>query len=174
MKRANDRYEGNDDELIYAESIAYAEHVKAKNAAFKKMSSAEQRIEIASDVIQWLRAGRVIATSGIYLEPLERQEGAAKIDGVQCYVCALGAVFAVAVERDAVECSNVFSYREGAMRGALAPYFDFGQLRMIEAAFEEWSYEKEFGDQYEDDAERMIAIMQNIIDNDGTFVPESG
>lgn len=70
----------------------------------------------------------------------------------------------------------------------LGDIFSLEQLDMIEAAFERDStfadYEDKgdsfhnkinksllFGEKYKSDRQRLIAIMQNIVDNDGTFKP---
>lgn len=66
--------------------------------------------------------------------------------------------------------------------------FTADELNLIEAAFErtrwvgivDWRSENQknsvrravaFGEQFEDDSERLLAIMQNIVDNDGVFRP---
>lgn len=62
-------------------------------------------------------------------------------------------------------------------------YFTSRQLALIEFTFENGEGYYKDGDvtnveaatafhaKYEDDAERMAAIMQNIVDNNGTFRP---
>jgi len=61
-----------------------------------------------------------------------------------------------------------------ALKGA----FSVTQLEMIEAAFERWGgihdgrdLAREFGEDHDDDDDRMIAILQNILDHKGTFKP---
>lgn len=123
------------------------------------------------------------------------------VNGGSCYACGLGALFALTVERGPFEvrdvCSGGGSISEG-MRHKLAPYFSPEQLTLIECAFERstgFSYEDEnlpyaerldaagFGRRVEaassgcleegDSVDRRVmrAIMQNIIDNNGTFIP---
>lgn len=68
----------------------------------------------------------------------------------------------------------------------LKKFFTFKQLTLIETAFERWNpaegYEDElkdtgrwkaflFGKQYQNTKARMVAIMSNIITNNGVFVP---
>jgi hypothetical protein len=70
------------------------------------------------------------------------------------------------------------------MRKYLSTWFDVRQLRLIESAFEEndvfghgerYSSDIQnavyFGNQYDDDNDRLEAIFQNIVANDGRFVP---
>lgn len=75
------------------------------------------------------------------------------------------------------------------VREQLRPYFSLKQLYMIETAFE-YTYDyfnfhrasdglddqeievaRAFGRKYMSPKKRLIAIMQNIVDNNGTFVP---
>ncbi len=94
-----------------------------QNAAFAAMSPADQRVQIAKDVIQQLEAGKLRATKGVYLESIitmetDLPEGVedsgylyvsqkdgetemADIFGImkRCQVCALGGLFVCAVER---------------------------------------------------------------------------
>lgn len=83
---------------------------------------------------------------------------------------------------------------DDAMREALSPYFSEKQLRLIESAFEmddfmgaddDVEYDEDdnvryvgelgraiaFGERYSSDKNRLIAIMNNIIENNGTFKP---
>lgn len=64
----------------------------------------------------------------------------------------------------------------------LAGAFTEAELIVIESAFEQSPYfgntstanflAVDFGKDIEDDADRLLAIMQNIVDNDGVFRPE--
>lgn len=117
------------------------------------------------------------------------------VNGNVCSACAIGSLVAVAAERGA--CSLTSNYRHDriigadgngsrSVRAALAPYFEDRQLSLIEMAFErnlidsragnkDFSEEAKaargFGYRYSDRNECLAAIMQNIIDNKGTFTP---
>lgn len=119
-----------------------------------------------------------------------------------CYVCALGACFVSAVKKfdgltvgDVTSCGHYsHSYYSGrtsdlderkTMTEKLSDFFETSQLDMIETAFE-GIYLGDYGDYGDVRAynfyhrrrsmnsdDRLKAIMQNIVDNNGTFVPPS-
>jgi len=88
----------------------------------------------------------------------------------------------VAIAKDAMEWVKAGALRPERMvygespihRKWLATHgFSSSQLRLIEEAFEIWgdNAASAFGRRYADSKSRMLAILQNIIDNNGTFVP---
>jgi hypothetical protein len=121
--------------------------------------------------------------------------------GLTCEVCARGAIFASAV-RLTNELKIGLNDTESVDMGALNPafrakeskFFPWKQLLLMEFAFEvdpgssdedlqceydcrdeedhATEYALKFGRRYKNDAKRLMAIMQNVIDNDGTFKPE--
>lgn len=185
-------------------------HTKARNEAFQKLTKAEQRVEIAKDVIRALNSRKLIAESGVFFKSNEdgvfnvvseqqQLKDAFHDDKIEkCHVCALGAVFVEAAKHDdeAVnETGYVFpdynnnnkmrwSNNSERMRQHLKKYFSYTQLAMIENAFEQDNcvYNENctrsvggasFAKDVESDSKRMKLIMQNIIDNDGTFKPNA-
>lgn len=80
------------------------------------------------------------------------------------------------------------SFSSNSLATELDKYFDSEQLALIETAFEKFSKgergrnlrfeptkEKiaiDFGEKYEDATSRLVAILKNIIANDGLFCPE--
>ena len=110
-----------------------------------------------------------------------------------CTACALGAMFVCAVMRkDALTVEECRSYDNlnldyDNIADYLRAFFAEPQLEMIEVAFEKgtgafWgdvAYADVsskgraalFGKQHKTAEDRMVAIMQNIISNDGTFRP---
>jgi hypothetical protein len=114
-----------------------------------------------------------------------------------CQVCAKGAILIATILRfDQMPVRETFPGSDGsgydwnlnyvADDGDYKGYFSRDQLRMIEIAFEGW-YDKIIGKDRagvevligrfprrvgSGDHDRLIAIMQNIIDNGGTFKPE--
>ena len=111
-----------------------------------------------------------------------------------CAVCALGACFASAVrlsngvalseETISVDHStddNTANFGNDAVfNEKVASYFSNRQLALIESAFEKdddfsRGYDVEdaidFGQAYEDDTDRLQAIMENIVEHEGEFVP---
>jgi len=105
-------------------------------------------------------------------------------DVPQCGVCAKGAAFIAAVDRfnrlkicfRNANGNNTSYYDEGF----LTEYFSQGQLDEMEAAFEGWpSYRLDSKFSYtgiprnRNKADiRLSMIMQNVIRNNGEFVPE--
>lgn len=105
-----------------------------------------------------------------------------------CTVCGIGGVFVAAVVRaDKCTVDDMGSVdNDDYMREYLGAWFDIDQLGLIESAFE---YDPSFGQRYEmsnnDDtchaaagfgyafknpSQRLLAIMENIVENDGQFV----
>lgn len=184
-EQANDNIPA--DEMLFAERIAYEATIADRNAEFEAMSTSEQRVTIAKDVLEWLRIGKLEATKGTYMEMYSRDTGldcGLFTTDLQCMACALGAVFACAVTRS----PGNFTGDRGneGMRQALEPYFSESQLRLIEVAFEVWCFAEGeddemavpgcgaaymFGREFDNSTNRMAAIMRNIIANEGTFAP---
>ena len=79
------------------------------------------------------------------------------------------------------ESTSEISMSRNKMDDRLGRFFDIDQLRLIESAFEQSEFGNldydlveravEFGNRYKVHGTRLRAIMQNIIDNRGTFVP---
>lgn len=108
-----------------------------------------------------------------------------------CEVCGIGSLFVAALERDG-------RYKLGRYKGRssepgraeivcyLTPYFDRTQLQLIEAFFEQDLYFTSIDVQEtldpemvyknpifteRDDRKRLEMIMENIIENNGQFIP---
>lgn len=111
------------------------------------------------------------------------------LDGVSCKVCGIGSLFVAAVDR-ANECTVADMdqpQNDYFMREYLGDFFDLEQLVLVEAAFEgrlinsmetdltEYSPEVlaaiRFASKVRSASGRLKKIMQNIVDNGGTFVP---
>lgn len=133
---------------------------------------------------------------GNYEKPVELQKLLAKVDE-PCEVCAKGAMFICDIMRrnDFKVSDNTNIEDERIISKRLSQYFPQQQLDLIECAFEEgvqqdytktlsirnddgnWIYSEiakeamEFGERYKRSEDRLIAIMKNIIKNNGTFKP---
>lgn len=169
--------------------------VARRNREFDAMAKAQKRVAIAKDVLAYLRAGKIKTDVPGYLNDVDLRNGEQVRDSLQatdqaCQACAIGACFVAANLR----ADDLVVHREalllaGGMRDYLARWFSRGQLYLIEAAFEcdaETATDRGVGDRLARRAEdfglahgnrcknrtrRMRAIMQNIIDNGGTFKP---
>lgn len=158
----------------------------------------KERVAIAKDVIKQVKAGRFIATSGIYCTvssdtPLifnANKELKDAIKDVKCEVCAKGAFFLARVDRkDALKMGVlndviverqqsghwVNPYRKGARVRDLWSYRmrDYTQEDFPTEMFNEMEhcFESAWVDRYTTDRRRMLAIAENIIRNRGRFWP---
>lgn len=146
-------------------------------------------VEIARDVIRLMKAKKLVARTMTYLTldspiPTGTKELQTLIeqDDFKCYVCAIGGLFVSLVAKENAcpirwgpELGRQFGrvptipqFRQDGMRRRLRKYFSREQLGLIEAAFER---SIRFGYKYDDPSDRMIAIMRNIIRNQGEFKP---
>lgn len=136
-------------------------HTARKNRKFARLPADQQRVAIAQDVLLWLRTGKAFAKPGEYLSPNKYDDednviaviggqSSTRVNGGACSVCALGALFACAVESNG-GLQNFWNPvvsvtapwgggTQGAMHTYLAPYFDKLQLELIESAFERGSF----------------------------------
>lgn len=181
-------------EMKLNEQMQQADYELAvSNKAFADATPAGKRVIIAQDVISWLKIGKIRARTGVYLDPSvpvyaddgtvsHYEDGAldpARVDGGKCTACALGSVFACTVERTGGRVGFWSNYRQSQQTAVLEPFFEVRQLRLIESAFEREDFCNDadeavhFGQVVAGGyAARIASIMQNIIDNGGTFVPE--
>jgi len=155
--------------------------------------SKEQRLAIAKDVIANIEMIHHVAKGHYFVGEVGdidlTADPQAEIDKIagRCTVCALGALFISAIRQfnEVKMCDityvsqnrSLFFTNNPSLRFRLATFFDRGQLALIEAAFECWSTSdggtaaRDLGKKYLDPKQRLIAIMQNIITNDGDFKP---
>ena len=171
--------------------------IKKLNDKFKSLSKAEQRVLIARDVIAQVNKKKYKPSTGAYLTLVNNfynhwsvQE---HIDEIECRCCALGACLLSTTkfknklnfgDVDSL-CSKSDSWK--LLRGV----FSHSQINMIEYAFEashngsrvgedyfndyaKFNYNKRakcisFGRSFVYESDRIVAIMENIIKNKGTF-----
>lgn len=167
----------------------------------KRLTKAEKRVQIAKDVIEQILAKKYSAVSGDYVSstsmvPLNKE--VLNRDNPKCKVCACGSLILSAIRLfNRHTCPITTNGSHIKAMTLLKDWFSLAQLISIESAFEGWSniahgngfhpdmvnkladkakawrdssgfgnYEMKFSD------EHIIAIMKNIIDNNGTFKPE--
>src|SRR5271154_2955962 len=150
---------------------------------------AQERIAIAKDALKWIRAGVLEPSEGVYVRP--QHQPTAEQSDLQlrdvvlghCRVCAKGAIFlAKAVRYDNVLAKD-WSGGNSQTTDSLQEHFDLDQLTLIECAFEGWvrtaedvlggdagQKVKSFFRANPDEKKRLVAILKNIIKNQGTFV----
>lgn len=160
---------------------------------YKAMSKQERRVAIAKDVIAAIHAKAFMAIkTGAYVftdkdyELLDQQT--AKEIMPACSVCARGAMLMCRIAK--YNHAEVIGYvTQSDTRDALADAFTPAQLDLIEAAFErrdcrgaDWGTTEtlrrrfesafDFGRDHSESEDRLLAIMQNIVDHDGEFKPK--
>jgi hypothetical protein len=160
-------------------------------AEFKKLGRREKAITVAHDVIAQIRLKNMNITEGSYLElgddlnldmNAPAKENICEI-GKACYVCAKGALFLATIGRaNKATVQDVLNAGESIMvhRMVRERIFTQKQLDLIEYAFEVWGADSfdpvevsayQFGLDFESPDHRLVAIMLNVIRNNGTFKP---
>lgn len=159
--------------------------------------SASDRVTVAKDALSWLRVGALTARSGIYVMPA--RDDVSRIDilnGVAdkkrtqirdvvfgpCEVCVVGALLVASVVR--FDSCTVDDFIELHPKSLLGRWFDDDQVNLMEYAFEWHSpsgygqqasgygqQARAFGMRFHRAGERLEAILQNVIDHGGDFVP---
>jgi hypothetical protein len=180
---------------VVRRKISELEKLITLNDKFEKATPAQKRVMIAKDVILQIRAKKFIAESGTYFhlnkdagnEPVELRNIICE-EQTTCNVCAIGGAFA-----SAVRITNNFkmkghgAYFEDIYKKS-EPIFGGKNLTLMETAFEQGvvgyyakaKISKSLLEKAESfrsrkkimtDEKALIAIMQNIIKNNGTFKP---
>ena len=175
---------------------------KNLNAEFKKANKAQKRVMIAQDVLAQLKAKRYVAESGCWVRIHYSPATVAETDSVQelfvekkiesCNVCALGGLFMSCTNFNnntlLKDLDSVSEYLgslvdEGKkLSNKLNSIFTTNQLKLIESYFEAnggffRDYDEDdrievFYNKNSSDKKRLQLIMENIVENNGTFVPE--
>lgn len=158
------------------------------STAYDKMTRAERRVAIAKDVIKHIKAQQLkVKTSYGYVK---HPQGMAALEHIaksayndkdlanklkqECGVCARGAMMLCKVAKFNNYNFDIQNY--GYLGGwdtfeALRDAFSMDQLDAIERAFEGTDLESVFV-HIQDPSDRLLAIMQNIVDHNGTFKPQ--
>lgn len=164
-------------------------------AKFQAASPAEKRVIIAKDVLAQVAMKKLVPANGHWLRGYESSDLSKQLDVAireadSCSACAAGAIFACAVMRK----DDITISRAGGLPGDevdppgivdsdpiwsyLRNIFPTGMLDAIETAFERGggatyhSYEAaHFAPRAKSPKARMVAIMNNIIENKGDFIP---
>lgn len=169
---------------------------------FSALTPGQQRVMIASDALARIEVGTFTPQSGTYLEfrgfpPFEGATASINPGKVGakhgCTVCALGACFVASFERCPKQVTMSLSSRgestlaeitDAAIKRELQGIFSSEQLSLMETAFECDSAFSEtgdseisstaaaFGSQFKSDKARLRAILENIIENCGEFIPK--
>lgn len=168
--------------------------IKEEKKKFEEMTLTEKRVAIAEDVIRQIEMLEIIARCSVYLnittkntdrghlsELMQKDE----IDSCRC--CAKGALFMgyfnLNKEKKRSEdpvVINDMNFSPDQFEAPLRGIFSKHQWNLIESAFEASDFMQgkgdagraiAFGNKHRGESRRMIAIMENIIENDGIFMP---
>lgn len=154
---------------------------------WEEMSRPERRVQVAKDVIKQLNLKRIQAETGMYcgiysISPeADKQKELSKLlkkESKPCVVCGIGALFVAKVYREnkldatAYKLPNYKSTTDICVgRPKIVSYvrdaFNARQLDQIEEWFEGNS---EVQRNYPNDEDRLRAIMEHIIKNEGRVV----
>jgi hypothetical protein len=138
--------------------------------------AAKRRVAIAQDVIDQIHAKKYRPTHMVYVDgPFDEFDTtASKAVTAKCDVCAIGGMFLSRFNLYNKE--NDYVGDSDTMKDRLEEAgFTSEQLRLIERCFEGWgSIEDEHPwlAELDNPEDRLIAIMQNIVDHKGTFKPK--
>lgn len=170
--------------------------IKKLNAAYKKASPAQRRVMIAKDALAQIERGKIRPESGTYVylrnghtigydTPL--QPALLKDSPITCDCCAKGALFISCVRLSNRYNGNPSGIGSGGINSLVN--WPAGNYEDIEAAFELWhgdagydtggystsySWVRKWEEKYpegghEEDRDRLVAILKNIIRNRGLF-----
>lgn len=174
--------------MITREYIEARRHeVEAEKELFRNANPRERRLMIAKDVLAQVEAGRIIAKQGTLIKTgfLDSKQPHRELKEIfweredPCECCALGSIFLVTVERKDNICfaSHAIYGPQVMMEQVIRDEFPLDQILLIEQAFERGKgfYSESvnaiaWGMKYADPTERLIAIMENIIRNNGNFL----
>lgn len=139
------------------------------------MTAAQKRVAIAKDVIQQIKAEKFIALTGRYFKQCQLPEKVNQKTLLEhtepCDVCAKGAIFLSAIRKFNDYDAPSSTTREYEMERKSCEFFTYKQCDKIELVFEGWESGYETWRRIKTPNLRLIAIMRNIIKNNGTFKP---
>jgi hypothetical protein len=159
------------------------------STAYDKMTRAERRVAIAKDVIKHIQAKRLKVKSSygyvVHDKGWDELTGVIETEGKatkvaeklkeECTVCARGAMMLCKVSK-----YNHYEFEKGwgiscaSTTDALKDAFSEEQLNLIEDAFELCGVSQDsWLRQILDAEDRLLAIMQNIVDHNGSFKPNA-
>lgn len=169
--------------------------IEEQNELFKSMTKAERAVAVAKDALTQIALGKYVVQRMTYFEieempecPSDSLQQVLRMEDVVCTACALGGIFASCVRlanefetSDLVE--GIVGHNDVFNVGLQA--FTARELDIIESTFELFNMDKESQaavnamlidaglstvEKHEQE-ERMVLIMQNIIDNGGYYRP---
>jgi hypothetical protein len=165
---------------------AFLKRIEKTNELFNSSTPEEKRVMIAQDCIDRIKA-KLLEPQRARIIRLPNWANVNKenVNSITCEVCAKGGLLASYVGRvnNFDESSYISNNDDNIAHNKLLEIFTLEQLAIIEYAFEGVKYIhsinvslnlegalRDFYRSYETDEERLIAICENIIKNNGDFV----
>lgn len=154
---------------------------------FEKMTVHQKRVALAKDVLMQLNIGKY-NPQGTYLSVYEKFKHSAspivdsdllqemKNNNTYCAVCAIGGLFVSHVVKKRCKGIDIDSLTYLCMIEDLREIFSKDDLMIIEGLFENWvrvldeNVLNTFNDNFKTRREKMIGIMQNLINNEGRLI----
>jgi hypothetical protein len=165
---------------------AFLKKIERTNELFNNSSNAEKRVMVAQDCIDRIKAELLEPKKDRIIKlPQNAYVNKENVNSITCEVCAKGGLLASYVGRvnNYNESCYLGTYEDNVAHKKLLEIFTLKQLAIIEYAFEGKQYIRSvdissilcskldvFYIVYETDEERLIAICENIIRNNGDFV----
>ena len=136
---------------------------------FDNLSDSCKRIVIARDVLAQIGDHHIIPKQGTFIHFINYRTFD---NNWKCKACALGslAISKLLFEKCKL-LDGIFCYNERDFCKSKLGFFSIHQLSLIERFFEGWGDFSYTLHQYPDSTSRLRAIMENIIENKGTFIP---
>lgn len=166
-----------------------------KKEIFNKLSKSEKKIAIIKDVLLRLKKQNIVAERGDFMKIPYLFEGKNNFnlkdfinnkETKDCEVCAKGALFCswVGINNEFTSKDNVNAENDSKSILVMSSVFTLKQLSLIETAFEckyfPWNEKltdkeidkcSDFGEKYQEDGDRLVAILKNMLKNNGVFKP---
>ncbi len=167
--------------------------IERRNALFQGKTPAEQRVLVARDVLMLMDQEKISAKGGVYVQNDNlRYEASRNPDqgmrellftcGETCEVCAKGALMVSMTlfnnqekgsdyQHNFTDLGVALDFQDGRIKNGLTDVFDTEQLDLMEEYFE-------LTDEYSllgllRPTRRLELIMLNVIENHGTFDPNT-
>lgn len=161
-------------QLTTASAKKLLEQTRKNNKLLTTLPKAKARVIIAKDALAQIKLKQLVPTFGYYADWFDTNmdvldvtaKGNPLIETEPCHVCGLGSLFIADYKIRNGKVRNGDS-AQAVMRKRLNSFFDTKQLALIEEYFESRSnslvtYAA---------TKRLTFILNNIIENKGTFVP---
>lgn len=171
--------------------------MKTATKKLSQLSDVQKRIAVCKDVIANIQAAQlnVVPNNGyivglnMELEDSDVIHHMLPLIKKKCEVCARGAMMICKIDKfNSCNYINLNDVEQSDTAEQL-DFFEEDQLNLIETAFElsdmsdgygryNYNHSKEtidaikFGEDFDDPSDRLMAIMQNIVDHKGEFKPE--